>query len=148
MSLEIRLLEPSDYYNGFLELINEFTRDPVESSYGAFVRIFDKQQRAGLDFTYVCVLDNVIVGTAKIHYEYKYHNHFSLMAHIEDVVVKSNFRHQSIASMLLERMMKDIENSVHFPRPYKIVLSCHENLVGLYAKAGFVTKGISMTKYL
>jgi predicted GNAT family N-acyltransferase len=139
-NVSIREIAIEDYYKGFMDIINIFTRNPLEVSYNGFEEYLKKtlDQNA---IILVAEVDNIIIGTLKILKEYKLHNNFTMMAHIEDVVVHEDYRHMKIASSLIEKALEYTKDC------YKTTLSCKTELKTLYEKAGFCQAGIALTLY-
>lgn len=133
-----RRLELNDYYKGFFELLNELT--PVgEYNYELFVKYFN-----GIDNTYVIEKNNLIIATGKILIEQKLHNNFSKMGHIEDIVVKREYRKLGFGKYLIKKLVKiGNENNC-----YKIVLNCNDINKKFYLDCDFICKGIEMCIYL
>ena len=82
--------------------------------------------------TYVYTINNEILGTYTILYEYKLrYNHAK--AYIEDVAVHPNHRGQGIGKELIKHAI-DVARTKNC---YKIVLTCSDNLVTFYSELGF-----------
>ena len=97
--------------------------------------------------TYTSSPDNndfIIIGSVTCFLEPKIIRNAKFSAHIEDVVVHSNFRNRGIAAKLL-LLAKNyaLENNC-----YKILLDCEDSLIPFYNKLGFNEKGRYMTMYL
>lgn len=92
----------------------------------------------------VAVSNDKIVGTITILIEPKFIHDLSKVAHIEDVVVDSNYRMHGIGRLL---MNKAIELSKDFGC-YKIILDCSLKNSEFYKKFGFVIKESQMALYL
>jgi glucosamine-phosphate N-acetyltransferase len=65
------------------------------------------------------------------------------VAHIEDVVVDSQWRYKKIGSELLKYAIKYAQDN----DCYKTILNCSEELIPFYAKHGFTTKNVEMSYY-
>jgi predicted GNAT family N-acyltransferase len=138
--LIIREIETNDYHKGFMDVINIFTRKATKVSYEAFDEYLKKTLNQNA-IILVAESDNIIIGTLKILKEYKLHNNLTIMAHIEDVVVKDGYRHMKVASNLLEKAQEYTKDC------YKTTLSCKTELIPLYETAGFSQAGIALTLY-
>lgn len=136
----IREIETNDYHKGFLDTINTFTRNPTKVSYEAFDEYLKKTLNQN-SIILVVEIENVIIGTLKILKEYKLHNNLTIMAHIEDVVVKEGYRHMKVASSLLKKAQEYTKDC------YKTTLSCKTELKPLYENVGFSQTGIALTLY-
>lgn len=138
----IRQLEDSDYYRGYMDLINTFTRNPLPVSYDEFCKVREAiTQQGGILF--VALDGNHIVGTLKLVIEQKLHNNLKSVAHLEDIVTLPTLRKSGIASQLIEHSLNECKSH----NCYKIVLSCNRELVEFYKHKGFIEKGSEMTIY-
>ena len=136
----IRELEKSDYYKGFLNLINYFTKNPKPVSYEDFVKVFES-----ITNSIVLVVEEreKIVGTAKLLVERKFHNNFSKMGHIEDVVVIEEYRGKWFGNLLMKKLIEIGKEK----GCYKIVINCNQENVEYYKKLEFIEKGTEMSLY-
>jgi len=136
----LRNLKKEDYHKGFLDLINYFTKEPNNFTYEEFSKFFDK-----INDSIILVIeeDNKIIGTAKLLIEQKFHNNFSKMGHIEDVVILKEYREKGYGTLLMKELIKiSKENNC-----YKIILNCNTENIDYYKKMGFIEKGIEMSLY-
>ncbi len=92
----------------------------------------------------VAKCDDIIVGSITILIEPKIIHDLSYVAHIEDVIVDSNYRSYGIGGELVK---KAIEISKQYGC-YKVILDCNEKNINFYQKHGFVKKEIQMVNYL
>lgn len=136
----IREIETEDYFKGFMDVVNVFTRNPSEINYNDFEKYLKKviNQNA---IILVAVVDENIVGTLKILKEYKLHNNLTLMGHIEDVAVREDYRRMNIGRKLVEKALEYTKDC------YKVVLSCKKELIPFYSKSGFIHSGDALTLY-
>jgi glucosamine-phosphate N-acetyltransferase len=136
----LRKLVKEDYHKGFIDLINYFTKDIRKQSYKEFEKIFDL-----LNGCVILVIekDNKIIGTAKIIIEQKFHNNFSKVGHIEDVVVSEEYRGKGYGTLLIKKLI-EIGNESEC---YKTILSCSDGNILYYEKLGFKIKGKEMSIY-
>lgn len=81
---------------------------------------------------YVCIVDEKIVATASIIYEYKL-RYSKPKAYIEDVAVHEDYRGRGLGKQMIEHCVGVAKNR----DCYKIVLSCKDNLVSFYENLGF-----------
>lgn len=139
--MHIRLIEPNDYYNGFLEVINTFTKTPIKITYEQFVEHLTKAQAQNALVLVAVDDNNKIVGTVKVLIEYKLHNNLAKMAHIEDVAVHPDYRKQRIGTQLVAKALEYTTDC------YKVVLSCKPELVNFYESHNFVPSGTTLTLY-
>lgn len=92
----------------------------------------------------VAIADNKIIGTITVLIEPKIIHDLSRVAHIEDVVVDSNYRMHGVGKLLVN---KAIEISKDLGC-YKIILDCSSKNVDFYKKNGFSVKESQMALYL
>lgn len=137
----IRNIEDKDYYKGFMDVINIFTRHPLEISYDAFKVYLKKTINQNAIILVALDNNNNIIGTVKVLKEYKLHNNLNVMAHIEDVAVKEEYRHMKIGSKLIEKALEYTKDC------YKVVLNCKTDLVPFYSKMRFIHSGDALTLY-
>lgn len=139
----IRKLEYADYYKGYLNLVNIFTRYPEDKSYDEFCKILDIIN-SNNSHIFVIEYDNKIISSIKCIIEQKLHNNFKCVLHIEDLVTHYDHRKKGIATKLLNY-------SIEFARKYncyKIVLCSNPENSGFYLNNGFIEKGTEFSKYL
>jgi glucosamine-phosphate N-acetyltransferase len=136
--MEINTLVKTDFEN-YLDLMRQFRPIDTDITYDTFCQIYDKI------FTnseiYVARLDGKIIGSITVIYEQKFINNLAMYAHIEDVVVDTNYRKHKIGSSLLDYVKYQ---AIRF-QCYKCTLSCSRELSGFYQYNDFEEKGIHMT---
>ena len=137
----IRELEKEDYHKDFLDLINYFTQDPKSFTYDEFINIFTKINDS---LTLVIEENNIIIATGKLLIEQKFHNNFSKMGHVEDVVVLEEYRGKGFGNILMKKLIEIGKEK----GCYKIVLNCNQENVEYYKKLGFIEKGTEMCLYV
>jgi glucosamine-phosphate N-acetyltransferase len=140
MCENVREIDNDDFYKGFMDVINVFTRRPKDITYDEFVDHLTKVKNQNT-ITLVVESDGKIVGTAKVVIEYKLHNNLAKMAHIEDVAVHPEYRHKQIGQQLIKKALEYTLDC------YKVVLSCKESLFPFYELQGFLHSGIALTLY-
>ena len=137
----IRKLEKEDYYKGFLDLINYFTKQSKNFTYEEFVKVFTNMTNS---IVLVIEKDDKIIGTGKLLIEQKFHNNFAKMGHIEDVIVLDEYRGSGYGSLLMKKLIEIGKEK----KCYKIVLNCNQENVEYYKKLGFIEKGTEMSLYV
>lgn len=85
----------------------------------------------------------VVIGTGTIIIEPKLIHGCKNVGHIEDIVVKSEYRGKKISSNILN-MLKDIGKK---HQCYKLILDCDEKVIPVYKSNGFEVKGNQMCIY-
>jgi predicted GNAT family N-acyltransferase len=143
MTENIRKIEYNDYYKGYFELINTFTRYPENKSYSEFCIILDiiHSQNSHI---FVIEKDNKIISSIKCIIEQKLHNNFKCVLHIEDLVTDVNYRKRGLASNLLKYVI-DLGKRNNC---YKIILCSNAENEEFYLKQKFIKKGIEFSLYL
>lgn len=134
----IRKLELMDKYD-YCSLIQILINIPVSLDDTEFLKYYNRLN----DDNIVVVMtdDNKVIGTAKMFIEYKL---LQPVAHIEDVIVKSDYRRQGFGNQLIEYL-----SNIAFRRNcYKIILESNELNVKFYEKCDFVKEGFEMVKRL
>ncbi len=66
------------------------------------------------------------------------------VGHIEDIVVKNEYRGKQFVRFILE----ELKSIAREKNCYKIILDCNEAVKGVYEKYGFTERGIEMGIYL
>ena len=144
MLLSIREISKQDYYHGYMDVINAFTRNMREVTHEDFCeKLDDIKNQGGIIIVAVDDSNGSIVGTAKVLIESKMHNNLGRMGHIEDVAVHPDMRRKNIGRLLISKCTQICDDN----SCYKIVLSCKPDLQIFYEQTGFVQTGIAMTRY-
>jgi predicted GNAT family N-acyltransferase len=139
----VRNIEYNDYYKGYLDLINVFTRYPESKTYDEFCKVLDKITNQN-SHIFVIEQDNKIISSIKCMVEQKIHNNFKCVLHIEDLVTDVNYRKKGLASILL----KHIINLANIFNCYKIVLCSNPENEEFYLKQHFIKKGTEFSLYI
>lgn len=141
----IRLLTKSDYHKGFLNLLNQLTPTTQNCSFEKFSEMYDTMMKLNpTTKVFVIEKNDVILATAKLFLEFKLHNGFTFMGHVEDVVVNENFRGKGYGKIIMEHVR---DTALNNQKCYKVVLNCSESNVAFYKKCGFTRKGKEMVIY-
>jgi glucosamine-phosphate N-acetyltransferase len=139
----IRKLHYNDYYKGYLDLINTFTRNSETNTFEDFCKIVDIIVSQN-SFIYVIEDNSQIISSIKIIIEQKIHNNFKCVMHIEDLVTHTNYRKKGLASLLL----KYVINLAQELNCYKIVLCSNPENEEFYIKQHFIRKGTEFSLYV
>jgi glucosamine-phosphate N-acetyltransferase len=141
-NLKISKLTESDVLNSsYFDLINYFTRE-ISITKDYVVKNFDKLQTVNFR-TYVVKYNGHVIGTGKIILEYKCHNNFKKMGHLEDIVISEKYKNKGVGKYLVLFLMKVAKNE----GCYKVILNCNEVLIPFYLKCGLTKKGDELCKY-
>jgi glucosamine-phosphate N-acetyltransferase len=95
------------------------------------------------DNIYILMLENKIIGCGTILFEKKIIHKGKKVAHIEDVVIHSDFQGNGLGKKLINYF-------IHLSKEkdcYKIILDCKLDLLNFYQKLGFDHKNIQMSLY-
>lgn len=131
-------LSNDDYYNGYLDIMYEFSNYKKNVSYVDFQNYIDNE--------YVKILviyDNKnnkrIIGAGTIFKLDKLHN--KPVAQIEDVVITEEYRKYGLGKRLVEKLVEiGLENF----KCYKVILNCLDKNIGFYEKCDFFIAGQQM----
>lgn len=135
----VRKLLDTDY-NEYISLINEF-----RSTFFTKEQFIKKlQYMNNYSDIWVIQMDDKLIATATIIYEQKFIYNLSVLAHIEDVCVRKEYRGQGYG---LEIIKKLIEEARKFGC-YKITLDCSDINENFYVKNNFEKRGIQMSQLL
>ena len=138
----IRPLEINDYDKGFMDLINYFTRFPEHKTKEEFIKQFSTINSK------IFVLEDkknkTIICVGTLHIENKFHNNFKNIAHLQDIVVKEEYRGQGFGKQMILFLIEKAKTK----NCYKIVLNSNENNKLFYKKLGFIEKGSEFNLYI
>ena len=135
--MDIRLLWPTDFDNGFLATLEALR--PVDlTSEEAYAVFLDRGPHL---LTYVAVVNTRIVGTATLRLERKFIHSGGLAGYLEDVAVHKEHQGEGIGKALVDKVISEA-----FSRGcYKLNLECSAELCEYYAAFGFKMHGHVMT---
>lgn len=139
--MNICKLEKSDRIE-YIELISSFRPLDIDISEEVFNKIYDEIFKT--DTIFVCKIDNVIIGTAKLLIEQKFIHNLSKYGRIEDVIVKDEYRNKGIGKKLIEFIINYCKKYKFF----KVSLTCSSELVKFYAKNNFEVYQLNMSQLL
>lgn len=140
--MKIRELQKEDYNKKYLDLLKELTI-VKELSKEDFNETFDNINKLPNHKIFVIELDNIIVASITLLIEYKFIRNRMNVGHLEDVVVKKEYRRKGLSRKLIEHCIKYSVNN----NCYKIILNCDEKLKQYYNKFNFKYKNIEMSFY-
>lgn len=89
---------------------------------------------------YVATVDDLVVGTCMMHFQYKLTHRNQMGAHIEDLVVYKDFQGQGIGKLLLQTAIAE----ARLNNCYKVILNCFEHNIKWYGKFGFTAYDYGM----
>jgi glucosamine-phosphate N-acetyltransferase len=85
----------------------------------------------------------IIVGTGTVIYEPKIIHSCKYVGHIEDIVVKTDYRYHGMARNIIKQLI----NSAKENNCYKVILDCKPHLTAFYERSDFTIHGTQMSKY-
>ena len=142
MLSNIRNIEKSDYYLGYIELLNQFRYNQNTISYNQFCEFIDTLS----DNHQILVIEHnsKIIATLTILIENKLIHNISKIAHIEDIIIHENYRRKGLGKFLINKALSIAENY----KCYKVILASNQENKIFYEKCGFIEKEVEMAKYL
>ena len=126
----IRKLEKDDFEE-YISLINTFRPIGLEITREKFEEIYDNIFKNSI--IYVLTLNNEIIGSTKLIIEQKFIHKLSKYGHIEDAIIKEEYRRRGYGTQIVNHIVNDCKNKNFF----KITLTCNEYLIPFYEKNGF-----------
>ena len=144
--LEMRLVEPGDYYNDYFLLLSDLSDiDPTKINLQQFSRYIDNMH---INYKQVWVIEDTrykkIVCSMTILFEDKLIHTMSKVCHIEDLVVHHSVRRYGLGRAMMDhalQMAKEYDC-------YKMTLYCKDDLIPFYEKCNLQKKGVEMAMYL
>lgn len=144
--IQIVNIEPDDFNNGFIELLNQLTISSTDNiDKLAFTNQIKKVTHCGQKDIFVIhdPTTNKVIGTSSNLYDHKFSRNFGTVAHIEDVIVDENYRGNGLGKLLVEKCMEIAKKN----NCYKIILNCKDTNCAFYEKCGFEKKETQMVHY-
>jgi glucosamine-phosphate N-acetyltransferase len=92
---------------------------------------------------FVYMYNDKIVGVITLLIEQKFIHNAKCVGHIEDFVVKKEYRSSNVGKELLDYVINYSKNN----NCYKIILDCNTGLERYYKRYGFENKGLYMGYY-
>jgi len=81
-----------------------------------------------------------IIGTSTILFEYKFINNGGVVSHIEDIIIKNEYKNKGCGRFLLHFLKKQAQEK----GCYKMILNCANEYINFYKKCGFVESNTEM----
>jgi glucosamine-phosphate N-acetyltransferase len=126
----IRPLFGRDFDRGFLELVSQLS--PVNLDIDAARAIFITRLQARV-YTWVALLKDRPIATASMFIEPKWIHAGGKVAHVEDVVVDSEYRKHGVGRLLIHAL----EREARAKGCYKMILDCSAEAVAFYERCSF-----------
>lgn len=131
-----REIIPEDYYNGYTDLMFEFSKYDKKVSFEEFTEYISRRDLVRI---FVAIKDNRIVGAGTIFKLDKLH--YNPVGQIEDVIITERHRGTGIGKQIIDRLVDLGLTKFHC---YKVILNCLEKNRGFYNKCGFEMIGLEM----
>ena len=143
MNFNIRELDFDDYYKNYFDLLSQLTiSNKIE------FEIWEKQLKEINNNPYHTIFviehENKIIGSITLLIELKMIRGANKVSHIEDVIIRKDYRGQGLAKKLIDYCI----NISKLNKCYKIILNCNEELVKFYNRFGFENRNKEMSLYI
>ena len=125
-------------YDQFLPLIRDF-RD-TSFTEDEFTNILYNMVNSDI---YVIEYNNTLIATGTIIYETKFIFNICILAHIEDVCVKKEYRNQNVGKYFITKLIDVAKEN----KCYKVTLNCTDYNVPFYEKCNLEKRGNQMTVF-
>lgn len=137
-----RTLQNEDYDKGMIELLGELTSiDKSKISRNEFeAYVQDVQSSPFVDTIVLESETRQIIACGTLLVERKLIHNFGIVGHLEDIVVKKEFRGKDIGKSLIEALVELARQHAC----YKVILDCNEKNAGFYEKCQFRRNGVEM----
>ena len=140
----VRKIEKTDYYKQYFELLQQLTTiNSSEISKITYDHFIDNLNDTHIIYVIEDITTKIVIGTITMLIEPKIIHNMGKVAHIEDVVVHSQYRGQQLGKLLIDTVIT-VANDLNC---YKIILDCSDNNIGFYEKCGFNYKCNQMSFY-
>lgn len=139
----VRRLGVTDYTKNYIKLLEQyFTIESNSISSSAF-NDYVSSLHTNHQIIVIEHNSNDIIGSSTIFIETKLIHNFGKVAHIEDVIVHTEFRGKGLGKLLLDKCIEIAKQN----ECYKIILDCSDNNCKFYENCGFMKKGNQMALY-
>ena len=144
--MNIRELEYNDFHKFYINLLSQlsFSSNKIEEKEWSL--FFEKYKNN--DNHHILVIENnennKIIASITLLIENKVIRNFGKVAHIEDLIIDTNYRKLGLGKKLIEYC---VFLSNHKYLCYKIILNCDKSLKNFYEKFSFKQKNIEMSLY-
>lgn len=132
----IKDIEINDYYDGYIELMYEFTNYKKDINIDFFANYIKNKDKVRI---IVIKINNKIIGAGSIFNIEKLHN--NSIGLIEDVIITEKFRNKGLGKIILNKLIEIGKNEF---KCYKIILNCLDNNIEFYKKCNFDIVGVEM----
>lgn len=131
----IRELIVDDYYNGYLELLYEFTNFKYKVEFNDFISYLNDEK----DYCKIMIItqNNNIIGAGSV---FKIPNllNENIIGLIEDIIINIDYRGLGLGKLLINKLK---EYGISIFNCKQIILNCAEENIDFYNKCGFEEVG-------
>lgn len=135
----LREIQPSDYYQGYLDLMYEFTNYKYSISENEFNSYLSSQKNQVKIVVVFSKKEGKIIGAASLFCLKKLHN--NPVCQIEDFIITEKYRNKGIGRMILHKLIQFAKEDF---KCYKIILKSNKENFEFYEKMGFEAAGVEM----
>ena len=133
----IRNLQKTDFFLGFLNFLPENSDFDEE----AFIKNFEARENPSyVNIVAEHVESGRIVGLGTILIEQKFIRGGKKVGHLEELIVKTEFRRQGLARKMISVLFDLCKRN----NCYKVILSASQNNEEFFNKFGFTVRGLNM----
>ncbi len=140
----INKLQKVDYYNHYLQLLEELTT--VNARDITFEQFCDHCDQLSSN-THIYVIRNKdatkVLASGSLLIEKKFIHHLGSVGHIEDIIVDRDCRGLGLGKMIIDHL----SNKAKDGGCYKVILNCDRDNVKFYEKCGFEEKEVMVVRY-
>jgi glucosamine-phosphate N-acetyltransferase len=144
IQLSFRPLSESDDAQTILKLLSELTKVDLCATQEDFARQVAEMRRRE-SHAFVGEHNGEIVCMGTMVYEAKLIRGMREAGHIEDIVVRSDYRGKHLGQQLISHL---VEHARARGSCYKVFLDCEPTIKYFYERCGFEDKGCQMVLYL
>jgi glucosamine-phosphate N-acetyltransferase len=133
----VSVLVESDYDNGYLELMQDFSNYKKDISREAFEQYVTNCRDRRI--IVIRNADQKIIGAGTIFKIDKLHN--NPIGQIEDVMIAEQYRGKGLGKLIVNNLTQiGLDDFLC----YKVILNCLDKNIGFYDKCDFETTGVQM----
>lgn len=134
-----REIDISDYDNGYLDVMIEFSKNKCEITREQFNEYLTQNKNAVKIIVVLSQNDNKVIGSGSIFKLEKLH--YKPVGQIEDVVIDEKWRGYGLGKTIIEKL---VEIAVNEFKCYKVILNCLDHNIGFYNRCNFNNSGNQM----
>ncbi len=140
----VRPLEQGDFHKNYLGLLENLTVVyPEKIHYETFCAFVNNLNEHHQIYVIEELSTHTIIASGTLLVEPKLIHGAGKVAHIEDIVVDSNHRHQKHGTAIVQHLLTCAQNA----GCYKAILDCTDNVAPFYKQCRLDAKGQQMSLY-